>query len=43
MLKRRKQSRNLWKGTAAFRRKRKLMNSKKKIFARHRAFVQLTA
>ncbi len=42
MLRRRKQSKNLWKSTAAFRRKRRLMNSKKKIFIRHRTFVQLS-
>jgi hypothetical protein len=42
MLRKRRQSKRLWQNTAAFRRKRKLMYSKKKIFSRHRAFVQLS-
>lgn len=42
MLKRRRHSKVLSQTAHANRRRRMLVNAKKKIFARHRAFVQLT-
>ncbi|WP_428774292.1 hypothetical protein [Vibrio sp.] len=43
MLKRRRQSKHLYKTVAANRRKRKLSNNKKKVIWRHRAFMQCLA
>ncbi|ANS86162.1 hypothetical protein RJD38_02720 [Vibrio scophthalmi] len=43
MRKRRMQSKRLTKTVAANRRKRKLVNNKKKVIARHRAFMQLSS
>ncbi|WP_281182198.1 hypothetical protein [Vibrio sonorensis] len=42
-MRRRMQSRRLSKTVSANRRKRRLVNNKKKVIARHRAFMQLVA
>ncbi|SHO54688.1 hypothetical protein VQ7734_00404 [Vibrio quintilis] len=39
MLKRRIQSKHLWRITSTVRRKRKLANNKNKVFDRHRTFI----
>lgn len=41
MLKKRRQSKHLWKTTAANRRRRKQVLNKQKVFHRHRAYAQL--